>query len=330
MNLRGGGRGEGTRVISNRMMVSPSGGPVIVSSNAGGGQQQMGVNLTPLPSLGTGTIPQMTNVGGGFWRDPLSYAFTPGVSGPQPGVETEPDPAVIILARGVRVQSKFISWSFYSWPWIVFVLAFIVGNGALMVFAGLDAVGIGLASPLLLIIWHFVLFVIFGILLIWTLVRFATENLLEDKLRLPFLVSNATLYNFVMTIAFLAWILNNTSLHAKVHFTSNSQAYVSYIVLNGITFIWFYVLVCFALISWLVHYNYRKFLELTDLALSVQDEHLIMLHGTNLQSLVQSLRSQQQQQSPLQMLTLSPLPLGVEQAGFQGSIGGGGGGGALS
>lgn len=231
----------------------------------------------------------------GFWDDPLAHAFTPGVAGHASPTLAQQDPAVVTLARGVRVRSKLVSWAGYSWPWILFVLAFVVGNGALMIFAGLNMSGIGFASPIMMTIWHFVQFVIFAALVIWTYVRFSHETLLEDKLRLPFLTTNAAIYNFAMFVAFLAWILNNTSAYAEVHFSSNSQAYVAFVAMNAATFVWFYVVVGLALMSWVVHYNYRKTLELTDLALSVDDEHLALLHNTTLQNMVASLRQQQQQ-----------------------------------
>jgi hypothetical protein len=228
-----------------------------------------------------------------FWEDPLANAFTPGVASPQPTVEEQQDPAVVTLARGIPVRSKLVSWAGYSWPWVLYVLAFVVGNGVLMILAGLDMTGIGFASPIMLGIWHFVMFVIFGALLIWTYVRFAGETLLEDKIRLPFLCTNATVYNFAMAIAYLAWMLANTSAYAEVHFSSNSQAYVSFIGLNTATFVWFYVVIGLTMMAWVVHYNQRKNLELMDLALSVEDEHLIMLHNTSLENVVASLRAQQ-------------------------------------
>jgi len=227
------------------------------------------------------------------------------VVGPHNPSAARRESAVDTLARGVRVRSKLVSWSMYSWPWILFVLAFIVGNGALMVFEGLDLTGIGIASPLMLIIWHFVMFVIFGALLIWTYVRFGDETLLEDKLRLPFLCANCTLFNFVMTIVVLAWILDNQSAYAEVHFTSNSQAYVSFVAINGVAFVWFYLIVGLILMAWVVHYNQRKYLELIDLALHADDVHLNRLHNTSLRNVVQTLR---QQQSPQMMRSSMASP----------------------
>jgi hypothetical protein len=241
--------------------------------------------------------------GGGGGRENIRGGVMPIEQGPPPsyqqqqqqmiaGMEKE-KPAVVILADKVSVQSPLVSWSYYSWSWIVFVVAFVIANGALMIIAGLDMVGVGILSPLLLIIWHFVLFLVFGLLLIWTVVGIASDTLLSDRVRLPLLSGSATLYNFSMTIAYLVWILHNTSLYAEVHYASNSQAYVSYVILNGITFVWFYIVVAVILVAWVVHYNQRKTLELVDMVLAVQDVHLRQLHGTSLNEVVTALRSRQ-------------------------------------
>jgi hypothetical protein len=263
----------------------------MLGNGAYAGQQMQQDGLGTLATLAHGgAMAQKT-----FRNDPLAGAFTPGIATPQPEMVAQ-EPAVVILARGVRVRSKLVSWSGYSWPWILFVLTFVAANGALMILAGLDMTGIGIASPILLGIWHFVLFVIFGALLIWTYVRFANETLLEDKIRLPLLCCLATIYNFAMSIGYLLWMLHNTSAYAEVHFSSNSQAYVSCVGLNTATFVWYFVVVSIAMMSWIVHYNQRKTLELIDMVLSTQDEHLGKLHRTTLKDVVASLRWQQQDQ----------------------------------
>jgi len=248
--------------------------------------------------------------GAGIWgSDPLAYAFTPGTATPEsaavPTTLAAQDPALVTVARGVRVRSKLVSWSTYSWSWILFVLAFIVGNGVLMILAGLDMTGIGIGSPILFSIWHFVMFVIFGALLIRTWIMFSGETLLEEKIRLPFLCFDAMVYNFAMSIAYFAWILDNESAYAEVHFSSNSQAYVSFVAMNAVTFLWFYLVLAQIRTAWHIHYNQRKALELADLLLSVEDEHLVMLHRTNLQSVVASLRAQH---------GLGPVPQHFHQA----------------
>jgi hypothetical protein len=143
------------------------------------------------------------------------------------------------------------------------------------------------------IIWHFVLFVLYGALLIYLIIQLGRETLLTDRARLPLIVANATLFNFVMSFVFLSWILDNTSQHAEVNYSENMRAYSSFVVISGVSFVWYFVVVAVALITWLVHYNQRKTLELVDLVLSVQDEHLINLHDTSLRTLVQELRASQ-------------------------------------
>lgn len=203
------------------------------------------------------------------------------------------EPAVVTLAGDVRVRSKLISWNTFSWTWIAFLLLFIIGNGGLAVVTGLDAVGIGPGLPLMDIIWHFVLFVLYGALLIYLIVQLGKETLLTDRARLPLIVGNATLFNFVMSFVFLSWILDNTSQHAEVNYSENMRAYSSFVVISGISFVWYFVVAAVALVTWLIHYNQRKTLELVDLVLSVQDEHLINLHDTSLKTLVQELRASQ-------------------------------------
>lgn len=203
------------------------------------------------------------------------------------------EPAVITLAGDVRVRSKLISWNTFSISWILFLLLFIVGNGGLAVITGLDTTGVGPGLPLLDIIWHFALFVAFGVLLIYLIVQVGNETLVTDRVRLPLIVANAMLFNLVMTFVFLTWVLDNTSQHAQVDYSDNMKAYSSFVTISGISFLWFFVVVAVSLLTWLIHYNQRKTLELIDLVLSVEDQHLINLHETSLKTLVTELRQAQ-------------------------------------
>lgn len=216
------------------------------------------------------------------------------IAGGGPGLEHSPNPQPTTkmpsplesVAKGVKVKSKLISWKSFSWLWVMFVLVLFVGNGILMVFLGLDLVNLGLSNPAVLIVWHFVLFVGFGVIAVVSGVYFTQEELLEDGLRLPVLAGLWTLYNGVASLLFLVWVVDNPKMHSTVAFSDNPSAYSSFIALNAVSFMWFWMNVVAIVLAWVIHYNQRKYLETLNRSLQITDHILMHYHGTTLYALM--------------------------------------------
>ncbi len=196
---------------------------------------------------------------------------------------------VISVAGGVQTQSKLVSWSHFSWLWVAFSIVLLVGNGILMVFLGFDLIGAGISNPLVLVIWHFVLAMGFGIITVVSAVFFTQEELLQDRLRLPILSGLWSLYNGVGTILFLGWIIDHPSLHSDVQFNDNPSAYASFVGISGVLFLWFWVNVAAMVIAWVVHYNQRKYLEVLNRSLQVSDFVFYQYHGITIDQTVKAM-----------------------------------------
>lgn len=190
------------------------------------------------------------------------------------------------VAKGVRAKSKLISWKSFSWLWVLFTLVLFVGDGILMVFLGLDLMELGLSNPLVLLIWNFVLFVVFGVIAVISGVYFTQEELLEDGLRLPVLAGLWTIYNGVATLLFLIWSFNHPKLHSDVEFNDNPSAYASFMAVNAVCFLWFWVNIGSIVLAWVIHYNQRKYLETLNRSLQVTDHILMTYHGTTVYHLM--------------------------------------------
>ncbi len=190
------------------------------------------------------------------------------------------------VAKGVKVKSKLVSWKSFSWVWVLFSLFLLVGNGILMIFLGLDLIGVGLSNPWVLLVWHFVLFLCFGVVTIISAVIFTQEELLEDGLRLPILSGLWSLYNGVAAVMFLAWVIAHPNLSSDVQFSDDPSAYSSFVAVNGVSFLWFWIGVMAIVICWVIHYNQRKYLETLERSLQVTDVILMTYHGTSLHDLM--------------------------------------------
>jgi len=208
--------------------------------------------------------------------------MNPASDGPRPM-------PVVSVAGGIHTQSKLVSWTHFSWLWVAFSLVLLVGNGILMIFLGFDLIGAGISNPLVLVIWHFILALGFGIITVISAVFFTQEELLQDRLRLPVLSGLWTLYNGVGTILFLGWIIDHPSLHSDIQFNDNPSAYASFLGISGVLFLWFWVDVVAMVIAWVVHYNQRKYLEVLNRSLQVSDFVFYHYHGITIHQAVHAI-----------------------------------------
>jgi len=185
------------------------------------------------------------------------------------GGENKPGPPENsdILKRGPVASSRILGIVSLSWSWIAIGLL-IVANTVLACFFTLDVLAVGFLRPLIPLIFHIVLFILFLLLAIIKTVGFIHERLLEDKLALPFISIHFAIYNLFGAIALLIFTAKFGDLASKLVFANDPLAYISYLVISGCLLLWFIICITIITIMSIVRYNQSKIIEIIGVASS--------------------------------------------------------------
>jgi len=204
--------------------------------------------IQPAPVQQLGLFNHTLNIGGGE---------------NEPKLPENPD----ILKRGPVARSRILGIVSLSWSWIAIGLL-IVANTVLACFFALDVLAVGFLRPIIPLIFHIVLFILFLLLAIIKTVGFIHERLLEDKLALPFISIHFAIYNLFGAIALLIFTAKFGDLASKLVFANDPLAYISYLVISGCLLLWFIICITIITIMSIVRYNQSKIIEIMGVASS--------------------------------------------------------------
>jgi len=158
--------------------------------------------------------------------------------------------------------------------WIHMLIWFgIILYSALAVMEGLEVANVGWDTPLFYGIFHLVLAVYFGLLLLYAAGSFMMEPLLSDNLRPAIIVGHGLFINGVCAILFLIWLVTNTDFITDTNFDNDPEGTVDYKDIILVSFVLYFIWLTVILLTYMIRFAFAKFIEILSMTIRHLDKN---------------------------------------------------------
>lgn len=158
--------------------------------------------------------------------------------------------------------------------WIHILLWFgIILFTALAVMEGLEVANVGWDTPLFYAIFHWVLAIYFGLLLVYSAGSFMIEPLLSDNLRPSIIAGHGLFVNGVCGILFLIWLVTNTDFITNTSFDKDPQGTVDYKDIIIVCFVLYIIWISVILLTYMIRFAFAKFIEILSMTIRHLDKN---------------------------------------------------------
>ena len=172
--------------------------------------------------------------------------------------------------------------------WITFIVLAIL-NSVLFVLYVLDAIGVGFRSPVTLVASSGGLFILFCLMSLYSIWRFKSERIMQDWIRIVFIITVFTVINLITFVTFLIWALKNPGFWKDIDFEDDPKAHDGYVAANAFAAALFVIAVLALWVALVIHYYFVKLLETVDIVItkagsagSLEDIMLAVTEGGNI------------------------------------------------